>query len=249
MAGKANEGSVGIKIAKPFFDVNTAGDADLILNSSWPTLQVAFEANVAPGLSNLSHSIGFPPLTLAWLLGSEISRTQTGIEVTKDSVLNVSNAHVKCYNVDLSKDLEYPFIAPPTSNTLTSPDFGIKFVKEGKDLDSKDMRDFIIHSRCQSPLILAVKTQETATHTDSGGTIEYKSPYPYLSWAFGFVRLGDTYRPVPYFYQPSGTSAVSVDAANNRYSLSWNKSQGHTGATLVVLRDPFFAGVDIEASY
>lgn len=268
---------VGFKIAKPFFDVNTAGDTDLILNSSWPTLQIAYEATTpllerSLGLgvyeytASVSHNLKFPPFTSIWLIhdgkSERVVDTVSVVESSSTTSINSTSSslsfislnsvrvaagtmvHFKCYNVDLSKDIEYPFISPPQSQTSTNRDFGIKMVAEGKSLDSTDMRDYIIHSRCQSPLVLAVKTGKAAA-TSAGGTISYTSPYLFPSWVFGYVKAGDTYRSAPYFSQAYPITQI----VNNIYRVSWLKGAGDDGGALLVLRDPFFSGVDVDISY
>lgn len=238
-----NSQDVGIIIARRDINVNDAGDTDLLLNSSWPTLQIAFEKTVT-GQGATEHGLPFVPFTIIW--------TKSGSTVSK-SIPNVSNSlvfhssgtvHIKCYNLDITKDVEYPFIAPPSPTVSTDPDFGLKMVKEGKSLDSEDLRDYIIHTRCQSPMVLAVKTEvSSATHPTQGRQISYTSPYEFPSWVFGFVWIEATqrYQYAPYFAQAYPVTRIS----GNSYNLQFLNSK----ASLVVLRDPFFAPTEVQRSY
>lgn len=282
---EANQNDVGFKIAKPFFDVNTAGDVDLIINSSWPTLQIIKEQTVAittePIVGPLfrwrafvEHNIGFPPFMAAWAIyadGTEmrlvdierytgaisdvnISSTTAEIESSGDSTsFNMTHVHFKFYSIDLSKEVEYPLIKEAATQVPINNDFGVKFVKEGKSLDSDDMRDFIIHSRCQSPLVQVVKTEQSAerfsdSFGNSGGIIQYKNPVTYLAWVFGYIKHGDgSYSVAPYFSQ--GYPSTGVDVSTNTYSILFLENAGDTGATLVVLRDPLFSSNDVEVTY
>lgn len=265
---------VGIKIAKPFYDVNNAGDTDVIFNSSWPTLQIISEKTVeiTNNGTNFSaraeHNLGFPPFVCMWgiyadgsimrlvdieKIGGALSTTTITNTIATVSGLssatgfNMTHVHFKFYNIDLSKDVEYPFIQQPTQQILTDRDFGIKLAKEGKDINSEDVRDYILHSRCQSPLVLAVKTQESGTASTTGGSIEYKSPYKFPSWVFGYVRSGNTYKTAPYFSQ--GYPSITIYPNEYRYMIEWENSAGDDGATILVLRDPFFAGTGVEVTY
>lgn len=276
-----NQSDVGFKIAKPFFNVNTAGDADLILNSSWPTLQIAFEQTVPVLITStgattftysasVTHNLQFPPFTCAWGIYSDgtterlvyIEKNTSSIAQfsitnsiasvsgsgdTAQAAFNMTSVHFKCYNLDISKDVEYPFVKPPQQQTSIDSDFGIKMVKEGKSLDSKDMRDYIIHSRCQSPLVLAVKTEKTAAEDHFGGTVTYKSPYTYLSWVFGYMKSGSTYRSVPSSAQ--SYPKLIIDPLSFTYSLQHLNASGDDGASIVVLRDPFFTTSDSRVAY
>jgi hypothetical protein len=248
-----NRKDVGIKIAKPDFNVNTAGDIDLLLNSSWPTLQIAFETTVT-GQTEISHGLGFAPFTLVWNTSGGITRK--GVPDVNGSVISfdsftfldsgmaLGSVHVKCYDVDISKDIEYPFVSPPSSTATTSPDFGLKMVKEGKDLSSTDLRDYLIHTRAQSPLVLAVKTEESSSeHPTQGRQIDYTSPYAFPSWVFGFVWIeaDQKYTYAPYFSQSYPITRIN----SNSYNLQFLNGK----ASLVVLRDPFFASTNTEASY
>lgn len=258
----------GIKISKPFFDAQNSGDADLIFSSAWPSLPVAFEETltvdstmISPAELPIPHGLGFPPLVLAWKYidnyavkfvfgySDVLECDDTNIYLSLASPQyppsnQASKVHIKAYNIDLSVEKEYAINKPPASQLLYDPDFGIKVVKEGMDYKSTDLRDFILHSRAQSPLIMAVKTQESAT----GDTVRYVDPQGYLSWVFGFVRGTDgRYKAAPYFSQ--GYPQTGIDVSALEYSVAWETAASDDGATLVVLRDPMFTATDEEASY
>ena len=56
-------GDLGIKISKPGFDAYSAGDADLVFSSGWPSLPIAFETTLTEGDSlTVEHGLGFPPI-------------------------------------------------------------------------------------------------------------------------------------------------------------------------------------------
>lgn len=261
----------GIKVAKPGFDVDTAGDADLIFNSAWASLPVAAEATItnkayggdtdfAPqtGKAMLNHNLGFAPfslvwvlqpdddfggrLTWIWLLGALIDKQRAYIFTASD----YRAVHIKCYNINLEKDIEYPFVRPPTTPSRYDPDYGIKIAKEGKSVDSTDLRDFALHSRAQSPQILAVKTEASAVENPDGTkAVIYKSPQNYTAWAFGFVKdIDGEYTPTPYYSQgyPRFLISQSTDGTQEyNQTFAMGAPFNHIGATVVVLKDPMFA--------
>lgn len=249
----------GVKIAKPGFDVATAGDIDLIFSSTWPSLTVAFETTVSGG-TDVAHGLGFAPFTIAWAINGGISQMGAATEPAPNvDATNVylsdpgsiwdtaSQVHVKCFNIDLAEDVEYDVLTPPAVyDGSTSPDFGIKISKEGYDArDETDLRRFILHSRAQAPLVLAVRTQATSVFTDK---VRYTSPLGYTSWVFGYVKsTGGLFRNTAYFSQ--AYPKLNVDDTNFIYEQQWLTAAGDDGATIVVLRDPMFAGTDVSASY
>lgn len=240
-----NQTDVGFKIAKPFFDVNTAADSDLILNSSWPTLQIAFEKTVT-GSSSTEHGLGFPAFTVLWTITNGVAIKSIPNVDDVHVYHGTGTVHIKCYNINLSKDIDYPVIKDASIKAPVDNDFGIKLVKEGKNLSSNDMRDFVLHSRCQSPLVLAVKTEKSATVNTTGGTITYSNPYLNPVWVFGYVKAGNLYKSAPYFSQAYPRTFIN---SNNTYQISWSSSANDNGATLLMLRDPIFSGTYKQVQY
>lgn len=245
----------GIKVAKPNYDARTAGDADLLFSSSWPSLPVAFETTTT-GNTTVDHGLDFPPLTLAWLVSGGVSQKGSAAQPWPDvdstkvylntdlDYIDAPVIHVKCYNIDLSRDVDYPVLKTPTASTgLYDADFGIKIAKQGEDIDSDDLRDYVLHSRCQSPLILAVKTESTATVAN---TVAYTSPLGYTSWIFSYVKSASgLYQCSP--YEAQGYPQLQINATTNTYTQVWGF--GDVGATIVALRDPMFASTDSVVTY
>ena len=264
-------GSYGLKISQPFYDATTAADANLIFSSSWPTLPIAAEAtftsNLYGGTSDFSdfnlsftHGLGFVPFTIAWATPFS-PQTSARYMIPADSnkvYLQPSTAllsiHVVCYNIDITKDVEYPYIKTTGAAALYDNDFGIKIPKSGKDIGSTDMRDFILHSRCQSPQILAIKTEKSAVDSTLGGgtrDILYTPPVNSPIWEFAFQ--GDStglYSPV-YFYNQS-YPRIFVNANTDgtfTYQLNFGPASSGYKASLIMLRDPLFAANNVLVTY
>lgn len=258
-------GDVGIKISKPLFDATTAADFNLLFNSSWPSLPIAVEqtynsssTDFSGGTLTYAHNLGYVPFYRAWgvsggklisLLNSGALGLTTTTVNTTSITLGVSTTyttiHLKLYALDIATDVEYPYTPNAGAAVSTyNPDYGIKLVKVGKDISSTDMRDYIIHSRCQSPQVLAVKTQTTATSS----TVTYTSPNNYAAWAFGFIKKsnGDYYSALMY---SQAYPRLFVTTSNNNYTYSLQYTSGDVGASIVILRDPIFTATNIQATY
>jgi hypothetical protein len=252
--------SYGIKISKPGYNVETAEDSDLIFSSGWASLPIAFEATGSYTNSfqtdQVTHGLGFPPLACIFY-GYNGLAYRAALVTVDSSKVYISNTgqyptipigatgtyHVVAFNVDLSRDVDYATTDQSSTNTIYDPDYGIKVAKEGQDITSTDYRDFILHSRCQSPLVLSVKNQSSSIATD---TVNFTSPKNYRSWVFGYVR-GTNGR---YRYAPYGGSAYPETLTNGIGStIQWVPASSDDGAALVVLRDPMFTSNIVQATY
>ncbi len=242
----------GIKISKPRFNANTAGDADLLFSSSWPSLPIANEETFTNQSSSFTfaHGLGFPCFSLIWEVTNGVSRQRpltppridsTSVYINSPSV--ASSYHVKCYNIDLSTDIEYPILKSSDVETTYDPDYGIKITKEGEDINSDDLRDYILHSRCQSPLVLAVKTVSGASTENS-----YTDPQGYASWVFGYVRNSSgVYIQAPYYSQSYPQLFITTTGGVIQYSITTNAFDA--ASSILILRDPMFASTDEVVSY
>lgn len=265
--------SVGIKISQPGIDAKTASATQLIFSSSWPSMAVLFHTTyVAPtaftSLATIPHKLGFPPFTRVWLLDSS---GNIGAGTVQNATWGVDNNnfyirfpdsfagytfYIECYNVDLSKDIDYPSLPYVAYKTTYDSSYGIKITKDGKTAQSTNPRDFVLHSRYRSPLVKAVKTQATinsANITGSGATIQYTNKDGVATWNYGFVKVGGltgglpsgSYLFAPYFsqaYPQTYTDGITT-------SILYSTSSSDLGATIVILRDPLIANNIVNTSY
>lgn len=243
----------GIKISKPGFDATTAADADLLFSSSWPSLPIANEATFTGQSSSFTfeHGLGFPCFAIIWEITSAglssqryLTRTRTdSTYVYIDSPTSTNSYHVKCYNIDLSTSVEYPLLNTSSVDRPYDPSYGIKIAKEGEDIDSSDLRDFILHSRAQSPLVLTVQTASGVSTTNT-----YNDPQGYTSWVFGFTRTsGGIYTHAAYYSQAYPRLFITTTGGTNTYSITTSSTDD--SSTILVLRDPMFAPTNLNVTY
>jgi len=257
-ATQAPASDVGFKISKPGYDATRTAGSNLVFSSSWPSLPIAFETTItSPGSATVAHNLKFPPLTFIWAYGNDpsgigtISRRSIGT-VDSTNVYNVptgvTKVNIKCFQLDISTDIDY-ILAP--GDTFKSPydaNFGIKVVKAGLDINSRDLRNFTLHSRAQSPLILAVKTEKTIPSanlsTGIGNVIQYQNPFKTPVWVYGFVKSSAS----KYTYTPYYSQAYPRTFTDGLLSYI-----GYTGtdigASLVILRDPMFAATQTTVQF
>lgn len=267
---------VGLKISKPTYNAYQTASENLLFSSSWPSLQIAFEITITTaeqlasyastnteGQYAIPHNLGYSPFSFYWQPSEDASSVTNGsirsIANVDDTYayINVSSVatgftlgvpiNIKCFALDLSKDVDY---SVPVGNAIRlpyDPNFGIKVAKTNQSPSSKDLRNFVIHSRCQSPLVLAVKTQSTSP-TSNGTTVQYTNKLGYPTWNYGFIKTSaSAFHYAPYFsqlYPQTFTDGIITDI-----TYQTGAPFHSIGATLVILRDPFFAPTVTGVTY
>lgn len=279
----AQTSSVGFKVSKPGYDAHTSSGSNMVFDSSWPSLPIAFEITVSNTITGtgttmiVPHNLQFPAFTMVWAYGPDGSGIgnvgtrfipmvdKTNVYLNGNTIssppFTATTLKIRCFQLDLSIDTNYILAPGDTFKTPYDPNFGIKVVKAGKDINSKDLRDFALHSRAQSPLILAVKTEKTIVSanlaTAIGNVIQYTSVLNYPVWVYGFVKVGavlaasllvpeNSYIPAPYYSQAYPKTTTDGFVAYLGYTSGANPDNG---ATLVILRDPMFAATQITVQY
>lgn len=240
----------------------------MVFDSSWPSLPIAFETKLtSPFPADVTHNLKFASFACVWVYGLDASgiigtqRFFFPVDSTK-LYLDTSNLtsqqlafwttaggiKVRCFQLDLSTDIDYTLSPGDTFNQAYDKNFGIKVVKQGKDINSTDLRDFALHSRAQSPLILAVKTEKTIPTanigTGIGNVIQYTSNLRYPVWVYGYAKQSTgKYVPAPYYSQAYPRTFTDGLTSYIGYTGT------DTGATLVILRDPMFAATSTTVQY
>lgn len=254
--------TVGFKLSKPGYNAMTTAANNMIFDSNWPSLPIAFSKTfdspfTGGGVTTytLAHNLKFAPLCFIWAYGPDPSgvgntcwRFLQKVDTTNvyfdTNTLNLpqqafvnaaTKIHVKCFQLDLSYDVDYTLAPGDTFQSPYDPNFGIKVALPFKDTNSRDMRDFALHSRCQSPLIMAVKTQATSSPSNPT-TVQFTSKYKFPVWVYGFIKNSNgRYQPAPYYAQAYPKTVTDGFVSNITYVGP------DVGATLVILRDPMFA--------
>lgn len=256
----SNTQDYGIKISKAGYDVNKCPDYDLIFNSAWPSLPIAFEATIDPNnQQSVKHGLGFPPLTFIWLTdkngicyGRLISSTGVFVDKSIVSVINIGGRlnsfilQVRCFNINLDNPASYNLPTYPANNQPYDNTYGIKVAQSGKDINSNDLNDFILHSRAQSPAILDIATAGSPYTTLSNpeeNQITYIIRTPYLSWGIIAGPTGDSYN----LYTLNFASLVTPGTNDGFGDLITGFESGTP--TLIIMRDPLLYSSTVEVVY
>jgi len=247
----------GIKIAKTQYNVENCADIDLVFNSSWSSIPIVKVKNVVSG-DVVPHGLSYP--TVAFMLGGSAYRTvMYGVDVDSVNLYPSDTGVMVVYDVDITVDREYPYtqtVAP--SVDVFSNDYGIKVAKHADNIDSEDMRDFILHSRCGSPMVLAVKTEETVNDANKN-IVQYTSQMGYPTLNFGYsgriqgslTTSGRAYGNLGYQFAPQGGGAIPI-AFTDGYTVytEIHAAFSDSRASVVCLRNPMFSTTNsVEVSY
>lgn len=265
----------GIKIAQPGYDVRTAKDYNLIFNSSWPSLAIVYDQIVSvtydsfgsPTPATVTHNLGFYPLTMSWQFSDStqtvsLGRPPTGqVNVGQNQFFMPIAAafsatiyyNIKAYNVDITAPQTYNYLQPPAVNNIYDPTYGIKVSKQNLSIQSTDMRNFILHSRCPSPQVLAIVTEKTPYNSTTGtgnnnGTLYYQNPQGYLPWVFGYGLTTVSGQQVYTWAPPNAQAYPTLFFTNGgqaRLGLAGTPQKG----SIIVLRDPLFVANSVSVVY
>lgn len=288
----ATKDTAGIYITQIGVSVQSAADYQFVFNSSWPSLAIAFDTVVNLAINQnitIPHNLEFIPFTEGMLLdinGNSLGRifaisenfldyqSSVGLSFDKINVYLVGSSttayqvNIKCYNLDITKQTNYTLPQFPTFKQPYDPSTGIKVSKFNKGITSTDLRDFILHSRAQSPAVLAVVTQASPSLPGATtGTVAFLNPtskaqvsnhsVTYIPWTFAFYSSdGITYFPLAPGNQQSGANFQLTQNINGFDGITVsgsgavlaNTNPGAFG-TLVVLRDPLITPTNIEHLY
>lgn len=234
----------GLKVSKAGFDALTAQDNDLLINSSWPSLQIV-KVVESTDTTPIAHGLPYP--TLAVIIGQDPHSPYNNVFSpidSDDTYVYPDAGTVIIYNLDISTDIDYPYTDKPKIVSTYDNNYGVKMAKKGSDITSTDMRDFILHSRCGSPMVLAIKTEQTVS-PDNPNFIQYTNNLGYQTFVFGYVY--NSFSKI-YTVAPPAGQAYPVTFSNGITSYVQIGVYGDKGS-LVILRSPMFSSNPVEVTY
>lgn len=251
--------SAGIRITQAAVSAPYAADYQFVFNSDWSSLAIAFDTTItvkANTLGQTPHGLGFFPLTMAWysVAGVSVGRFYgvTTFDKTNVYIDNSQNSadvvvNIKCYNLDISTPVNYELPQAPVVKTAYDPSTGIKVSKYGKSIASTDLRDFILHSRAQSPAVLTIMTQDQGIISGGAKEISYTNPVGYTPWVLGFASPNFT-TGVYQCFPPGGNASNPAFFQLGKTATVITNTQGGYGS-LVILRDPLLIPNSVRVIY
>lgn len=226
----------GIKTSQSTFDVEETADFNLLMSSAFPLLKVAKIGHTTiSGTANsvvYNHGLGYEPMFLIFdSSGTPVSGKNAfksyGVVYNGSAggYLAVNSTNLQFFTLGVgSGDVSFTYVvfrqkltenfrstklSGNSRQTLVDNDFGIKVAKEGKSVDSDDLRDYALHSNTRSPLINSVVHGSLSTATAHA-----------VAGATGLVDQHDLgYTPLAYFYINYGANDSATYDTGYYYML------------------------------
>jgi len=178
-----------MKIAMPGFDARTAGDNELLFNSSFPILQIKMLARLGSNsadvrdlphagqycgehnglhLARWYHGLGYPPFFIvldkkSTQITDHYSVDDQFIYLNRQDIRRNDEKVLIC-PIDVTQDIEYPYTARPLQidDYIRNKigNYGFKSVEHG-NIEDKDFNNYGINIRLQSQMLMAIKTDKT----------------------------------------------------------------------------------------
>lgn len=137
------------------------------------------------------------------------------------------NLYYYIFALDLSKQYIAPIIKVGSISGGDSQNFVFKLAKEGKNVSSNNLDDFVIHSRARTPLIHSVNPSQGVTKSF---TVTHKLGYNPIF--FGFTKVNGYYTMI------ATGSGGSSNFTSTDQIIQFNDTGGKE-ITIVILKDPF----------
>lgn len=207
----------GAKGSTQGFNVRDVADQLLSFSSSFPTPGiVATDTKTSSGI--LTHNLGYYPMILSFFTtGSSPEITtmtndwQAGIGTDNVSiVVDVDIPRRRTYVTNINLEDNFTASNRPGDETGgAEEDFFIKITKEGKDVSSTDLRDFVVDTTTRSPLVHKIKsgtmTTDPTMPTRWAASLDSGLSYQPFSFCFAKAATETVYRPCP---RPVGATFI-----------------------------------------
>lgn len=226
----------GAKGSTQGFNVKDVADQLLSFSSSFPTPGIVATQSFSSN-GTLTHNLGYYPFIMSWFTTTEVSPHRTTMTDAFNSGIGVNTISVavdpgmtrRMYVTNI--DLEQNFTASTTGSNETAgtdQDFYIKVSKDGKDVNSTDLRDLVVDTTTRAPMIHRVASGTMTTDPDMStrwkASIRTGLGYNAFAYCFAKAATESVYRPCPYpvgatfvpFYDIQGDE-VSVYAWKDDY--------------------------------
>lgn len=256
----------GIKVSQPGKDAPDAGDQDLLSSSSWPNPKIIFngritattEEIVQPTVSwgkVLKHNLGYVPFFIHYIPNDQFDAVQ-GTFIFRNLIsADKNNIYIGAtsggaaqlpfdvglivFAIDIEKNFKTPSIDVGSSSTSRGDEnFGMRLTKQKKDIDSNDLRDYLIHSRTRSPMIHEVINGFPTESASLGKDFVYGHDLPYDPMFFAYIQPGPGRSLAPPYAYGLVNGFAGVSTSGKTIRINQQAGAGYK-VSLIVLKDPF----------
>lgn len=258
--------NMGIRLSQPFVDVKTAEDKDLLFSSAFPMLKEEQSGIVTTNgyahagalIPVYEHKLDYHPFFLVFddqgkmRVSNEWQVDENTLYFNDNGVTfpptgGTGNFRWVVYRLPIFTPFKSVVTqSQTTTNSVYNPDYGLKAIKEGKNIDSDDLNDFTIHSRGRSPLIDEVNIQQWVPSSElSNHTVKPDLPYNPIAFGFTLNRTGKTTT----FSMPNGGQAPPVFRRTEAGLIINSTGNITQKSSIIVFKDPFLSPMTVEIQY
>lgn len=265
-----------IKLAQQGYNVEDAGDENLVYSSLWPLLKIYKSgpftiSDVTQDQLIATHDLGYTPMfwfftndTIdSWLNSGAIksdnrseffgslgggSLTISANQLFYSNNFTGSTSSLNGYYYIFANDITTQFTAPITNAGAQpagrSNNRIFKVAKPGKDISSKDLQDFAIHSDTRSPLIHSINPGKVSPDPNvaGGNSFTVYHNLGYIPMFFGY-----TYSNGVYSMLPTGSGGSTIFTADTQ-KVQFQESVSGRQMTIVILKDPFLIDYSVSVT-
>lgn len=235
------------------YDVNTAIDYLQSFNSSWPLLKVGLTGNYTGAVD---HNLGYYPfyVIVSTFIPSSFDQF-AGLDTygvsTSQLVRGSGSGSPRYYifRLNLQNNFTAPHIEGDTSPLPSVDNYQFKISRDGKSIDSTDMRDFSLHSGSRSPAVHMVSNGFTTLNSATNSrerTVSHNLGYVPTAFAFVKPGAGSSYPGMNnnnYYVLPPpvgvGGGYYEVSDSNVYVNLDSFYFSSNAEVSVVILKDPF----------
>jgi len=191
--------SVGIKVSRQGFDVNTASDKQLAFNSEWSLLPIEAEGTIdivkdTPYDESLyTHNLGYVPVFMYWFevssklypisdfLYFNIWADDTELYIDDTPLTNSGTIHWRVFRRNMLTDYDSGNYISTDITETDDGNFGIKVTLPGSDVTSTDNRDFSVRSDLRQLMVHKTGYFDDSTN---GAEITHNLGYKPMYWFY-----------------------------------------------------------------
>lgn len=252
-------GDFGAKVSSPGYDVKSVADYLLQFSSSFPHIKINSTGNFS---GTVTHGLGYAPFHFIATTNGAVDQhvginENYGVSTTQlVRTFGSGTPRYYIFRLSLTDNYTAPIVTGGTTVATDNDDFGLKVSKEGKNINSTDMRDYSTHSSTKT--ILLHKVNEGAmSNTGSGLGWERIVAHGlgYTPIAFAFIQpstniLGMNSSRYTIIPPPVGVAGLyyEVDSTNIYVTADTTFFTGSPRVSVVVMKDPYTKDV-VNVSY
>lgn len=248
----AEKKRIVVALSQEGYNVETAGDENMVWSSDWRSVhygqEFIFDIANQQIAQNYDHNLGKAVAFFVYRVGTATSEPEVNnsLFMTTTQLKWVPNGgepaaplklKVFITDIDLKKNYLAPVFSTGGSPTTINRRYVIALSRKGKSVHSTDLRDFVFHSYCRSPLLHQVSNGVAAPVSGAGvNGVDAVHGLPYVPMNFCYKNTADGWM------QLSG-----IGGGEGVFILSDRVRYGNTAlgaeATVIVFKDPFNLGL------